>query len=270
MATSDDNVGVQVDPWVLATWLEGGAVLDLQLNRPKANILDAAMMRALATALATAADERSLKLVVIRGSKGHFSFGASVEEHQAAQAPAMLAGFHALIRQIGRFPVPVAALIEGQCLGGAFEVVLVCHLLFATPGAQLACPEIRLGVLPPVLAAIGAQRLGGALAERLLLTGAPLTAPEAERHGLLTVLSAEAPPLEQVLAWYRQQLAPLSAFALRQGVRASREGSGLLAALDGGLAAAEALYLEQILPSHDGNEGIAAFLARRPAKWENA
>ncbi len=250
--------------------LEDGAVLDLRLNRPKANILDAAMMAALAAELTAAEADKDLKLVVIRGTGGHFSFGASVEEHRKEQAPAMLAGFHALIRQLGHFPVPVAALIEGQCLGGAFELVLVCHLLFATPNAQLGCPEIRLGVLPPVLAAVGAQRLGGALAERLLLTGAPLPAVQAQQHGLVTLLDAETPPLAQVLAWFRKNLQPSSAFALRQGTAAIRHGSGLFAALDRGLADAEALYLREILASHDGNEGIDAFLARRPAKWVNA
>ena len=262
MTTTAENL-------VGATRLEDGAVLDLRLNRPKANILDAAMMAALSAELTAAVGDKDLKLVVLRGTGGHFSFGASVEEHQKAQAPGMLAGFHALIRQLGHFPVPVAALIEGQCLGGAFEVVLVCHLLFATPNAQLGCPEIRLGVLPPVLAAVGAQRLGGALAERLLLTGASLPAAEAQQHGLLTILDGEVPPLDQVLAWYRKHLAGLSAFALRQGTKAIRQGSGLFAALDGGLAEAEALYLREILPSHDGNEGIDAFLARRPAKWVN-
>ncbi len=258
------------NPCVVATRLEGGAVLDLRLNRPKANILDAAMMTALAAELTAATDDKALKLVVIRGTGGHFSFGASVEEHRKEQAPAMLAGFHALIRQVGHFPVPIAALIEGQCLGGAFELVLVCHLLFATPGAQLACPEIRLGVLPPVPAAVGAQRLGGALAERLLLTGASLSAAEAEQRGLLTLLELATPALDQVLVWYRKNLEPLSAFALRQGTVAIRQGSGLFAALDRGLADAEALYLREILASHDGNEGIDAFLARRPAKWVNA
>jgi cyclohexa-1,5-dienecarbonyl-CoA hydratase len=263
-------MSASVENLVVVTQLESGAVLDLRLNRPKANILDAAMMAALSTELTLAATDKDLKLVVIRGTGGHFSFGASVEEHRKERAPAMLAGFHALIRQIGRFPVPVAALIEGQCLGGAFELVLVCHLLFATPNAQLGCPEIRLGVLPPVLAAVGAQRLGGALAERMLLTGASLPATEAQAHGLLSVLEGDTPPLEQLLSWYGKNLEPLSAFALRQGTLAIRQGSGLLDALDRGLAEAEALYLREILASHDGNEGIDAFLARRPAKWENA
>lgn len=260
----------QAENLVVATRLEDGAVLDLRLNRPKANILDAAMMAALSAELTSAADNKALKLVVIRGTGGHFSFGASVEEHRKEQAPAMLAAFHALIRQVGRFPVPVAALIEGQCLGGAFELVLVCHLLFATSNAQLGCPEIRLGVLPPVLAAVGAQRLGGVLAERLLLTGASLPADEAQQRGLLTILEGETPPVEHIVTWFRKHLEPLSAFSLRQATLAIRQGSGMLDALDRGLAGAEALYLREILNSHDGNEGIDAFLARRPAEWTNA
>jgi len=260
----------ETTPHVVVTRLEGGAVLDLRLARPKANILDAAMMAALSAALTQAGTDRSLKLVILRGSGGHFSFGASVEEHTRDKAAGMLAAFHALIRQIGHYPVPVAALIEGQCLGGAFEVVLVCHFLFATPNAALACPEIKLGVLPPVLAAVGAQRLGGAVAERLLLTGAALKAAEAERIGLVTLLSGDNEPIEQLLTWYRVNLQPLSAFALRQGVKAIRQGSGLIAALGAGLDAAEAQYLSEIVTSHDGNEGIEAFLARRPPAWSHA
>ncbi len=260
----------ETTPQVVVTRLEDGAVLDLQLARPKANILDAAMMAALSAALTAAEMDANLKLVILRGSGGHFSFGASVEEHTRDRAAGMLAGFHALIRQIGHYPVPVAALIEGQCLGGAFEVVLVCHFLFATPNAALACPEIKLGVLPPVLAAVGAQRLGGIVAERLLLTGGALKAQEGEKLGLLTLLTGEGTPLEQLLAWYRGNLQPLSAFALRQGVKAIRKGSGLTAALGAGLDEAERQYLSEIVNSHDGNEGIEAFLARRPPAWSHA
>jgi cyclohexa-1,5-dienecarbonyl-CoA hydratase len=95
----------------------------------------------------------------------------------------MLAGFHAMIRQVAAYPVPIAALVEGSCLGGAFELILACHFVFAAPSAVLGCPEIKLGVFPPVLAAIGSHRLGGPLAERLVMTGASIDAAVAERAG---------------------------------------------------------------------------------------
>ncbi len=249
----------------------GGGILELILNQPKGNILTTEMVAELGDALEAHRDAPELRLVVLRGAGGHFSFGASVEEHRKEQAPAMLAGFHRFIRRLAAFPVPTAALVQGACLGGGFEVVLVCHFLFASKGARFACPEIKLGVFPPVLAAIGARRLGGITAERLLLTGETLNAEEAHRVGLLSALfAADEDPEAALLAWYREHLEPLSAFALRQATQAARAGSGWLDDLDRALAATERLYLEQILPSHDGNEGVEAFLAKRPPRWRHA
>jgi len=256
---------------VTSTLLEEGRVLRLVVDRPKGNILDKATMEALGAALTRHQGDLKLKLVLLRGAGGHFSFGASVEEHRPAQAPAMLRTLHTLVRQIATFPVPVAALVEGRCLGGAFEVVLCCHLVLATRNARFACPEVKLGVFPPVLAAAGATRLGGALAERLALTGDEIDAQTALGCGFASaILPGESDPESEALAWYRQRLAPLSAFSLRATTRAAREGSGLLAALGEPLDRTERAYLEHLLPSHDGNEGIEAFLARRPPAWQDA
>jgi cyclohexa-1,5-dienecarbonyl-CoA hydratase len=248
----------------------GGRVLWLTLDQPKGNILTMEMTGELGAALDARRDARGLKLVVLRGAGGNFSFGASVEEHRKEQAPAMLAGFHRFIRQLAAYPVPTAALVEGNCLGGGFEVAICCHFLFAAAGGRFACPEIKLGVFPPVLAAIGAQRLGGLVAERLLLTGETLGAEEADRLGLLAGhFSAEEDPAEALLAWYRKRLEPLSAYALRQATAAARRASGFLDHLDRALAAAEEHYLERLLPSHDGNEGIEAFLEKRRPAWQD-
>lgn len=250
--------------------LEENTLLDIVLNRPKGNILTSEVLRELHVVFRRHRDDRRLRLVVIRGAGGHFSFGASVEEHQREHVREMLETFHATVRELAAFPVPVAALVEGRCLGGAFELVLCCHLVFATPTARFGCPEIKLGVLPPVLAAIGSRRLPGAIAERLLLTGAELDAAEAERAGLLTWIMPGEDPQGELLAWYRTNLAPLSAFALREAAYAFRTASGLLGALDLGLAGVEQRYLERVVPSHDGNEGIEAFIARRAPRWEDA
>lgn len=255
---------------ITATLLEDGTLLRLVLNRPKGNVLTMEMMQALSEELAAHIDDPNLRMVFIRGAGTHFSFGASVEEHRKEQAPQMLAGFHAMIRRLAAYPIPVAALIEGSCLGGAFEVVLACHLVFAAPSANFGCPEIKLGVVPPVLAAIGAQRLGSALSERLLLTGATIDAAAAERAGLVSAVFSGGNAEEELVEWYRKNIRPLSAFALRQVTRASRIGSGLLAALEAPLAAIERQYVEKVLESHDGNEGIAAFLERRKPVWKDS
>ena len=249
----------------------GSGILWLTLDQPKGNILTIEMVGELGAALDAHREVAGLKLVVLRGAGGNFSFGASVEEHRKSQAPAMLAGFHRFIRDLSAYPVPTAALVEGNCLGGGFEVAICCHFILATAGARFACPEIKLGVFPPVLAAIGAQRLGGLAAERLLLTGETLGAEEANRLGLLSALIAsDEDPAEALLAWYRKRLEPLSAYALRQATAAVRRASGFLDDLDRALTAAEELYLGQLLPSHDGNEGIEAFLEKRRPAWRDA
>jgi cyclohexa-1,5-dienecarbonyl-CoA hydratase len=257
-------------PIVNATLLEDGTLLRLVLDRPKGNVLTMEMMKALSEALAVHGSNPHLRLVFVRGAGNHFSFGASVEEHRKEQAPSMLAGFHAMIRKVAAYPVPIAALVEGSCLGGAFELVLACHFVFAAPSANFGCPEVKLGVFPPVLAAIGAERLGGPLAERLIVTGATIDAAAAEKAGLVTAVFAGGNPEEELIEWYRKNLRPLSAFAVRQSNRVARMGSGVVAALGEPLAKIERQYVDEVLASNDGNEGIAAFIERRKPVWKDS
>ncbi len=242
--------------------LEDGTLLRLVLDNGKGNVLETELMRALREALAAHRHEAALRLVILEGAGPHFSYGASVEEHRPTEAPQMLATFHGLIRDLAAYPVP------GRCLGGAFELVLACHFVFTAADAVFACPEIKLGVFPPVLAAIGPLRLGDALAERLLLTGEDLSAGEARQAGLVTAIF-DGEPRAALLAWYRSHLRPLSAYALRVATAASRSGPGWTTALDELLRALESRYVRDVLTSHDGNEGVEAFLAHRPPDWQD-
>lgn len=259
---------------VRADLLEEGRVLRLVLDQPKGNILDAAMIGQLEAALSEHEERRELRLVVLRGAGGQFSYGASVPEHRKELAPKLLGTFHRLARQVVAYPVPVASLVEGSCLGGALELVLCGHFVFATPTARFGCPEIRLGVFPPVLAALGSYRLPAVARERLLLTGETVDTETAHRLGIVTENfeagdGADSDPENALLAWYRKNLAPLSAFALREGVRALRGSSGFTEDFSRRLATTERQYLDHLLPSHDGNEGIEAFLAKRKPEWED-
>lgn len=255
--------------------LEEGSVLDIRLAGGKGNILDTAMMQEISRALDEHRDDEALRLVLIRGADKNFSFGASIEEHTKDRVGDMLPKFHGLIRKMCGFPVPMAALVHGRCLGGAFELVLSCQFVFATEDAVFSCPEIKLGVFPPVLAVLGPQRLGAATAERLLLCGGELDAKGAERIGWLSRIVpqgeiGDGEALAAVLSWYKDALAPLSPFSLRQATRAIRQHGGLLDAVGAHLDAAEKQYLGELAQSHDGNEGIEAFIARRKPVWSNA
>ena len=124
---------------------------------------------------------------------------------------------------------------------------------------------------PPVLAAIGNERLGAAMAERMLLTGDSIDVDAAECTGIITLVvgdgdtSAEADALE----WYRHTLAPLSACAIRQSTAAIRYNSTLLERLGQPLRRIERNYVDVLLRTHDASEGIEAFINKRAPKWED-
>jgi cyclohexa-1,5-dienecarbonyl-CoA hydratase len=249
-------------------WREDGRLHQLTIDVPKGNVLNSELMRRLEGAIESVLPARSLRLILINAAGKHFSFGASVEEHRPAQVAQMLTAFHSLIRTIAWSPVPVAALVQGRCLGGAFELALACHFVLASRDAIFACPEIKLGVFPPVLAAIGPLRLGAALTERLLITGGELDAEAAHAAGAVSALLPSGEKLDdQALAWFRRELAEKSAASLRWAVRAARQGAGWSAALGDGLEAAERHYLEEVASSADGREGVEAFLAKRAPRW---
>jgi cyclohexa-1,5-dienecarbonyl-CoA hydratase len=257
-----------VTPAVRTELLEGGGVARVVFEADKGNVLTSDLLRELDRSLAARGDDPALRLLLVEGAGKHFSFGASVEEHRAEHVAAMLAHFHALVRRLASYPVPAAAVVRGRCLGGGFELALACNFVFAAEGAIFACPEIKLGVLPPVLAAIGPLRLGTPWTERLLLTGGDLDAQAARQLGFVTEIAGPgADPLDVALGWYRAHLAGLSGFSLRRALDALRLGSGIGSRLDGTLTTLERLYLYRIASSHDGNEGIAAFLEKRPPVW---
>lgn len=254
-----------------ASLVEGGKVLRIVLAQPKANVLTSEMLGELHEALLAHRDDQHLRMVLLRGAGANFSFGASVPEHQRDQVRKMLGRFHDVVRDIATFPVPVAAAVEGRCLGGAFELVLAAHFVFAKIDAIFACPEIKLGVFPPVLAALGPKRMPAAVAERLLITGEEIDASMAAHFGFVTgIVPKEGDAERATLDWYEKHLAPLSAFSLRQATAAAREGAGVAQALDATLRGIEQRYLERLVPSHDGNEGIEAFLAKRAPAWRDA
>jgi cyclohexa-1,5-dienecarbonyl-CoA hydratase len=250
----------------VAVWLErDGALLRLRLARPKANVLDAAMVAALDAALAEHGGRPDLKAVLIDAAGPHFSFGASVEEHLPANCAAMLRGFHKLILRLAESAVPVLVAIKGQCLGGGLELASAGHLLFAAPDARLGQPEIQLGVFAPAASCLLPLRLPRCHAEDLLLSGRAIGPEEGARLGLVNAVADD--PEAAALAWFDLHLAPKSASSLRHAVRAAREG--FVAELRRKLAVAERAYLEDLMGSRDAVEGLEAFLAKRPARWEN-
>ncbi len=246
--------------------LDGGTLWRVVLAAPKGNVLDTAMVKALAAAAVRAKGEKDLLAVVLEGEGAHFSFGASVAEHLPGRYEAMLRGFHAVFPAILDSGVVWLAAVRGRCLGGGLELASFCHRVFAEPGALLGQPEILLGVFAPMASAWLAERVGRATAEDLCLTGRTVTAAEALRLRLVDEV-ADAPSAA-ALAWARANLAGKSASSLRFAVRAVRAGFRERFAAD--LARVERLYLEGLMETKDPLEGLEAFLAKRAPRWRNA
>lgn len=242
-----------------------GSLLRLTLARPKANIVDAAMIAALRSALGEHQSQPHLKAVLLAAEGPHFSFGASVDEHLPESCAQMLQSLHALILQLVESPVPVLVAVKGQCLGGGLEVAAAGQLIFAAPGAMMGQPEVKLAVFAPAASCLLPERIGQAQAEDLLFSGRSITAEEALRIGLVTAVADD--PDQAALEYFDQYLAPLSAITLRFAVRAAR--SETTKRIRAKLEAVEKMYLKELMATHDAVEGLTAFIAKRPAQWQD-
>jgi len=245
-----------------------GALLRLTLARPKANIVDAAMIAALHGALVAyrgGTELGGLRGVLLAAEGPHFSFGASVEEHLPDRCAAMLEALHALVLAMLEFPVPILVAVRGQCLGGGLEVALAGGPIFAAPDAQFGQPEMKLGVFAPAASCLLPYRVNQPAAEDLLFSGRSIGAGEAHAMGLVQFVADD--PEAAGLTYFDQHLAGKSAAALACAVAAAR--GDMIREVRRRLAEVERLYLDRLMQTRDANEGLVAFLAKRKPKWEH-
>ena len=248
---------------VVKIWHEAdGRLLRLRLNRPTANLVDAAMIAALDQALAHLGNAE-LGAVLIDAEGPHFSFGASVEEHMPNQCAAMLAGLHRLILRMIESPVPLLVAVRGQCLGGGLELALATHLMFVAPDAKLGQPEMKLGVLAPAASCMLPELLGPQRALDLLVSGRSIAGAQAAAIGLAH--EAAADPERAALAYFEEHLRPKSASSLRLAVKAAR--LDYVARVREKLRAVERLYIDELMATHDAVAGLEAFIAKRAPQW---
>jgi cyclohexa-1,5-dienecarbonyl-CoA hydratase len=244
-----------------------GRWIRLVLNAPRGNLLSLAMVRELGVALAAAAASPSVRWLTVEGAGDEFSFGADLDEHRAESMRTVLPETHALLRQWLAVPVPTAALVEGRCLGGGFELALCCDDILASSGATFGCPEVNVGAFAPIAALLLPLRVGASRASRAIVTGDHQSADYWHQAGLVSLV----PPGRNVGGsageWFDRRLAGKSAVALSHAVRASR--TWLRAQADPLIEALERQYLDELLATHDAAEGVEAFFEKRPARWQD-
>ncbi|MBI4509883.1 MAG: enoyl-CoA hydratase/isomerase family protein [Deltaproteobacteria bacterium] len=255
---------------ITATQIASGQVLRICLSSPPRNILDSVALRELVAILSpitkVSRENCHLKAILLAAEGPNFSMGASVAEHSRAEAPAMLSTFVAATRALVLPFLPVVAAVKGQCLGGGLELVSLATRVFAHASARLGQPEIRLAALAPVASVVLPRRIGQARAEDLLLSGRTVESADALAMGLVDAVTSSEPEAE-ALAWIESNLLPHSAAALRRACLAAR--TELLRELDATLPSIISLYQDDLLMTEDAEEGIRAFLEKRPPRWSD-
>lgn len=241
-------------------------VATLTLDRPPLNVLTIAMMRELDAALERVGGELGLRAIVLRGQGRAFSAGVDVAEHQGETLGPLLEAFDRLILRVLESPIPTVAVVHGAALGGGCELAVACDLVLVAEDAKLGVPEIKLGVFPPAAAVLFPRLVGTHRAMELILTGEAVSGAEAARIGLAN-RAVPAAELDAALGELLGRLRALSGYALGLARRAVVEsaGRGPREALE----RLERLQLDELVPAHDPQEGLQAFLEKRPAVWQH-
>jgi enoyl-CoA hydratase len=239
----------------------------IRLNRPKVmNALSFGVLREIVDALEAFDKDDRIKVSIITGNDDAFSAGADIKElSDATPVELILRNQFALWDRLKKTAKPIIGAVSGYALGGGCELAMCCDMIVASETARFGQPEINIGIMP---GAGGTQRLtrtvGKFRAMEMILTGQPITAREAEKHGLVNrVVPVEAYFGEaKKLAMQIAQKGPVA-------VRMAKEA--VLKAFDTPLE--EGLQFERrnfylLFSTEDMREGIKAFIEKRPPDFK--
>jgi cyclohexa-1,5-dienecarbonyl-CoA hydratase len=239
----------------------------LTWDRPPLNVLDITLLRELERTLTDCAADDALDLVVLRGAgQRAFSAGVDINDHTSEKVPEMLDAVHGVIRKLLALPQVTIAAVHGACLGGGLEVASSCDFIVASEDSVFATPEILVGCYPPVALARFAQLIGYHRAAEMILTGRRFSAREAQAMGLVQRVGI-GDEIELSLQSLIDDLLGKSGAVLRLTVKGLRENA--LRGFQEDLKRTEKMYCNELLKTEDVEEGVQAFLQKRPPQWRH-
>ncbi|MBX5453828.1 MAG: enoyl-CoA hydratase/isomerase family protein [Acidobacteriia bacterium] len=247
-----------------------GAFAVLTLDRPEAlNALSFAVLEEIGTRLDKIAGSDARALIVTGAGSKAFCAGADIKELRGRALTAQRRGIELgqqTFAKLDTLPMPSVAVINGYAFGGGLELALACTFRLATPNAKLGVPEIKLGLIPGYG---GTQRLprviGEARALEMVMTGRTVEAEEAERIGLVSRI-VEGDPVAAGIA-FAESFAGFSLPVL--GFARAAVQRALTVPLVEGLKI-EADLATLAYQTQDAEEGMAAFVEKRPPRFQDA
>ncbi|MFU8895585.1 MAG: enoyl-CoA hydratase-related protein [Gammaproteobacteria bacterium] len=249
-------------------------VATLTLNQPKVhNAFDAALVARLTDMLFEIKSRKDIRVLVLTGAGRSFSAGADVgwmrsmascSEEENLDDALHLADLMSLLNSL---PLPTVARVNGHAFGGGVGLVACCDIAIASNEARFALSEVRLGLVPAVISPYVIAAIGERNSRRLFLSGEIMNAKLARRVGLVHEV-AKPNKLDAALEHQLDML-------LAGGPNALRESKELIFTVEGGGISADvalqhrtAQIIAQLRVSDEGQEGLAAFLEKRPPAWQ--
>ena len=254
----------------IRTRREGG-VLEVTLDRPKANAIDLATSRVMGQTFKTFRDDSQLRVAIVTGAGERF-FSAGWDLKAAAAGDAVdgvygVGGFGG-IQEMPHLNKPLIAAVNGMAVGGGWELALSCDLILAATTATFALPEIRAGTLADAAAIKLPKRLPYHIAMDMLLTGRWMDAAEAQRWGIVNEVLAPNELLAR--AWELASMLasgpPLVFAAIKEVVREAENMRSQDALSRVGKR--QFPTVDKLYDSDDQLEGARAFAEKRPPAWK--
>jgi methylglutaconyl-CoA hydratase len=248
-----------------------GAVARLRMTRPQVhNAFDAALVAELTAALRRVDEDPGVRVLVLEAEGASFSAGADLNWMRGMAAASEAdnrsdaLALARLMRILDELPKPTVARVHGAAFGGGVGLVACCDIAIGVPAASFGLTESRLGLLPAVISPHVIAAIGPREARRWFATGEVFDAAEALRIGLLHQVVADD-QLDQAVA---RQVALL----LKAGPVAAASAKALVRSVcahaDGERHDADnAALIARLRVSPEGQEGLSAFLDKRPPHW---